>query len=156
MNSKGYGFRRWKILNEPQRHNLNSKSYLAHIKNIGAAIRSVAPNDLIGMHGYWSTEWGEKLLTNGVGFYDFSIMHNYSFKNAYSTNFENIVITDNCYSLGIIAKYNEIMKRPNPNAVQYDTEWELHMGTNAYTGADYNVTNGNIIGTMHRAVRLIY
>lgn len=156
--SKGYGFRRWEISNEPNWQNPANigNRYFIHVTNVAAAIRKVAPDDLIGLHGYWSTEYGEKLMTNAKGHYDFLIMHHYSFVNPHSTNFENIVISDNCNSLSIVSKYNEVIKKVDPKIVQYDTEWGLHKGTNGYVGADYNATNGNIVGVMHRAVRLIY
>ena len=39
---------------------------------------------------------------------------------------------------------------------QYDTEWGMICGTAEGKDADYEDRNANIIGTVHRAVRLIY
>ena len=45
---------------------------------------------------------------------------------------------------------------PNRDVYQYDTEWGMICSTPDGKEADYEDRNANIIGTMHRAVRLIY
>ena len=45
---------------------------------------------------------------------------------------------------------------PNRDVYQYDTEWGMICSTPDGKEADYENRNANIIGTMHRAVRLIY
>lgn len=55
-------------------------------------------------------------------------------------------------------KINALLRAYNGDrpVYQYDTEWGMICSTAEGKDADYEDRNANIIGTMHRAVRLIY
>lgn len=153
--NKGYGFRHWEIGNEVYFPNTTFKSpeqYLKHVLEVSAAIRKVQPNSQIGM----SVDAGENyLLQAAAGHYDFVCPHLYGLvSSAKEARFEEIVLGENhnviqkALSLSaLLAAYN-----PGKHVYIYDSEWGLHTGENA----DRTVRNGNIVGTIFRAVRLLY
>ena len=70
-----------------------------------------------------------------------------------------VVAGENYRTLDRIARTNALLKAYNPGreVTQYDTEWGLHtLATQPGKDATDIATNGNIVGALFRAVRLIY
>ena len=70
--------------------------------------------------------------------------------------FESAVLTDNYKVLNDAIKLNSLLRVYNPgrDVFQYDTEWGA--GGDGPQGVDKENRNANILGTLYRAVRLIY
>jgi hypothetical protein len=161
---RGYGFQRWEISNEPYVGSAKvvfptPDSYAKHFLDVSAAIRAAQPESQIGLsiHGR-GTMWGAYLLQRCAGQYDFVVAHWYCFMNVRRNSFEDIVLRANAETLEEILRTNALMKAYNParDVYQYDTEWGMHSSGPNGERADREVRNGNIMGTLHRAVRLIY
>lgn len=162
--SKGYRFRYWEITNEPYSVPSmfrTSDAYAAHFLEVAAAIRKAAPDAQIGLeinpnYAAWST----RLLALAAGQYDFVAPHYYyHLKGGIdSASFEDIVLGANYAILDVAARINALIKAYNPgrDVYQYDTEWALYSKAKDGREADWEPRNANIIGTLHRAVRLIY
>lgn len=56
----------------------------------------------------------------------------------------------------MMLRMNALLRRYNPGRAvcQYDTEWSLHSNAGGTVAGTWQ--NGNIVGALHRAVRLIY
>jgi hypothetical protein len=70
--------------------------------------------------------------------------------------FESAVLADNYKVLNDALKLDALMRACNPgrDVFQYDTEWGA--GGDGPQGAGNEYRNANILGTLYRAVRLIY
>ncbi len=166
--ARGYRFRYWEIGNEVYMGGAwgSTKSgkafatpddYARHVKAVAAAIRAVQPDALIGLslapeHG----KWGNYLLATAKGSYDFVCPHWYGGGDL--ANFEEITLGENTGKLNAALRLNALLKAYNPgrDVFQYDSEWGLHSMPKDGRAADHEPRNANIIGTMYRAVRLLY
>jgi hypothetical protein len=162
---KGYKFRHWEVANEPYFKATDARAfptaddYLKHVKEVSAAIRNVQPSALIGMSFREdSSAWGNYLLAHAAGHYDFTAAHWYGLMGLKTRQltFESAVLTDNYKTLNDALKLNALMRVYNPgrHVFQYDTEWGA--GGEGPGGSDNENRNANILGTLYRAVRLIY
>jgi hypothetical protein len=162
--ARGYPFRHWEIANEPYvghagRAFSTADSYLEHFLAVGKAIRQVHPDARVGMPiDHRSPAWGNYLLKQAAGHYDFIVAHYYHFVNVTRTPFEDVVLAGNYQILDEILQVNALIRMYNPGreVYQYDTEWGMHSSGPQGERADYVNRNANIFGMMHRAVRLIY
>jgi hypothetical protein len=162
--SRGYRFRYWEVANEPYLGRSGQvftkpDDYVAHVQAVAAAIRQVQPQAQIGLAiAHRSDAWGNYVLKQAAGHYDFVVAHYYNFGSAHGRAFEDIVLSDNYRILDEILKVNALIRAYNPTrpVYQLDTEWGMHCRGPQGEQADYVDRNGNIVGTLHRAVRLIY
>ena len=163
---KGCNFRFWEVANEPYSGMWGSggafptsDAYADHVKAVSAAIRAVQPGAQIGIGIHPDNQkWGNYVLKRAAGSYDFVAGHFYAFGDIHRRKFEASVLTENYRRLDRIARLNALLRAYNPGreVYQYDTEWGMHAGGRNGERADYVDRNANIIGTLHRAVRLIY
>jgi len=162
--ARGYGFRRWEITNEPYVPHKpmafpTPDAYAEHVIAVSKAIRKVHGKALIGMSVLArSHDWGQALIQRTAGHYDWIAPHYYCFVNAYESAFEDVVLTGNFHVLDLLLQTRHILHAHNPGrkVVQYDTEWGLHSRGPDGARAGGARRNGNVYGTVHRAVRLIY
>ena len=162
--ARGHGFRYWEITNEPYVPHVpmafpTPDVYAAHVAAVGKAIRKVHPEARIGMSiNARSHSWGQYLLKKVAGSYDWIAPHYYCFINAYDSRFEDVVLTGNFHVLDVLLRTRQMLREHNPgrDVVQYDTEWGLHSRGPKGERAGHARRNGNVFGTLHRAVRLIY
>jgi hypothetical protein len=166
VKSKGYGFRRWEVGNEVYAVLWGNDTafatpddYVAHLIAVSKAVKGVDPDALIGVSVHSDDmHWGNYVLKQAVGHYDFVVPHYYAGFGAREMPFEDVVLGLNYRTLDRVLQMKALVEAYNPgrDAYQYDTEWGLHsIGENGRR-ADYVDRNANIVGTMHRAVRLIY
>jgi hypothetical protein len=160
---KGYGFRYWEIANEPYLVRPGTAfptpdDYIAHVKAVSAAIRAVHPEGRIGVAISRDQAWGNYVLKQTSGSYDFVVGHYYAVTNIDRRKFEVATLTENYRTLDRILRVNALIRAYNPDreVYQLDTEWGMHSGGPNGERADYVNRNANIWGTLHRAVRLIY
>lgn len=169
-----YGFRFWEIGNEVYSSIWGSTGkafptpddYIQHFIEVSKAIKAVQPEALVGISVPRSHRlWGDAVLEAAAGHYDFASPHFYGgFFNIDKAPFEEVVIDDNHMTLQKIVDMNRLLKDLNPGReiFIYDTEWGLHGlkqsddPTEAPGKADFQPRNGNIMGTVYRAVRLVY
>ena len=162
--ARGYPFRHWEIANEPYvgragRAFSTADSYLEHFLAVSKAIRQVHPDARIGMPiEHRSPAWGNYLLKQAAGHYDFIVPHYYHFANVTRTSFEDVVLGGNYQVLDETLQVNALLRMYNPGrgVYQYDTEWGMHSSGADGQRPDFVNRNGNILGMMHRAVRLIH
>ena len=163
----GYEFCRWEISNEPYssmwgKHGKAFASpdhYIDHVIAVSKAIRAVQPEAKIGIGIHsGSVQWGNYVLKKTAGSYDSVACHNYWGGRIHQLDFETLVITENAKKLEHMLQMNALIKSYNPDGRSYqlDTEWGCHSSGTSGERADYVKRNGNIWGTMHRAVRMIY
>lgn len=162
---KGYGFRMWEVGNEPYAAVWGVKTafptaddYIRHFLEVSDAIRAAHPTGQIGIGiAPDNLRWGNYVLQQAAGHYDFVVAHWYAARNIHRRSFEDIALTDNFQTLDRIQRLNALIKAYNPgrDVYQYDTEWGAHSSGPNGERADYVDRNGNIYGTIHRAVRLI-
>ncbi|MCJ7751982.1 MAG: hypothetical protein MUQ65_12945 [Armatimonadetes bacterium] len=172
--SKGYKFRLWEVCNEPgnvwgapESAAWTAEPYQAHVKAVYPAIKAVQPDALVGIDygvnpfDQWgATQTDVPMLKDLVGYYDFVAPHFYChLQNLDTLPLERITLGGNSWVLNsYVLGTREVLDRYNPGRhIQIlDTEWAMH-GYNSGSGsADSAARNGNIAGTLHRAVRLIY
>lgn len=153
---RGYGFRHWEVSNEPYVHGTaafpEKDSYLRHFVAVSKAIRAVQPDARVGI-----AAGSEELLQLAAGQYDFVVKHHYVFHPSTRTAaFEDVVLGANYAKLDDILRLNAYLRACNPGreVVQYDTEWGLHCDGDR--DAAHNNRNANVMGTLHRAVRLLH
>jgi hypothetical protein len=156
---KGYAFRHWEVSNEPwgKPAFASPDDYVSHLKAVGAAIRQVHPEGQIGVGIHTADlHWGNYILAAGAGHYDFVCGHWYSFINVEKSPLEAVAAGENYRLLDEMLRMNALLRRYNPgrDVCQYDTEWSLH--SSAAGTVPGTPQNGNIVGALHRAVRLIY
>ena len=164
---KGYEFQYWEIANEPEVASRQSgqrgafstsDEYIEHLKAVSKAVRSVQPQAKIGVAISDSPSWGNYILNRAAGYYDFIVNHYYGFIDAYQRRFEIVTLTENFKILDKILRINALIRAYNPgrDAYQLDTEWGLSSYGPNKESSELADRNGNIVGTLHRAVRLIY
>ena len=163
---KGYRFRFWEIANEPYSSLWGQggafptpEDYIRHVREVSAAIRRADTTAQvgIGIHSH-NVKWGNYVLQQAAGCYDFVVAHHYASPRVYEEAFEDVVLTRNSETLDHIVRLNALIAAYNAGreVYQLDTEWGLHASGRAGERADYVDRNANIVGTLHRAVRLIY
>lgn len=153
---RGYGFRYWEVSNEPYAFGTpafpDKDSYLKHFLAVSRAIREIQPQAHVGL-----AAWRDDLLQLAAGQYNFVVKHHYVFHPSTQTAaFEDVVLGANYDKLGEILHLNAYLRACNPgrDVFQYDTEWGLH--SEGTRGATHNNRNANVMGTLHRAVRLLH
>jgi hypothetical protein len=160
---RGYGFRYWEIANEPYLVRPDTAfrtpdGYIAHVKEVSAAIRAADPTAQIGVAISRDQSWGNYVLKETTGCYDFVVAHYYAVSNIHQRKFEAATLTENFRTLDRALRTNALIAAYNPGreVYQLDTEWGMHSGGPNGERADYVNRNANLWGTLHRAVRLIY
>jgi len=166
VKKKGYRFRFWEVANEPYSSLWgkggafsSAEDYMEHFKAVAKAIRAVDPSAQVGVAIHpRNVRWGNLVLRQTAGDYDFVVGHYYSFPRIFQQPFEEVVITENMRTLDLILKIQALIREYNGSrpVYQLDTEWGLHAGGPAGERADYVDRNANIWGVLHRAVRMIY
>lgn len=155
---QGYQFEYFEIVNEPWNPErfASPKQYTDHFLEVSKAVKAKYPELKLGIAVCRNDFklWTDTVLANAKGYYDFVTPHWYSF-TAYTDDFEETVLAENQKVIENIRAVNSLIKRYNgdKNVIQMDTEWGLHCGV-PNAGKDYR--NGNIFGTLYRAVRMIY
>jgi hypothetical protein len=163
---QGYQFHRWEIANEPYASLWGGgqafptpASFIEHFKTVSRAIRAVDPHAEIGVDiDRDNVKWGNYLLKELAGDYDFVAPHYYCGANVRERPFEEIALTENYRMLDLALRNQALIRAYNPgrDVYQYDTEWGMICSAPDGKEADYEGHNANIIGTLHRAVRMIY
>ncbi|MEI8289276.1 MAG: hypothetical protein WCH99_07370 [Verrucomicrobiota bacterium] len=163
---RGYRFHRWEIANEPYssqwgegRAFPTADVFIEHFRAVAQAIRAVDPRAQLGVDIHpTNVKWGNYLLRQLAGEYDFVAPHYYCGANLHQLSFEEIALTENYRMLDRALRIQALMRAYNPgrNVYQFDTEWGMICRTPDGKEADDEPRNANIIGTLHRAVRLIY
>ena len=162
---KAYGFRHWEISNEPYITRPDAafatpEQYIAHVKAVSQAIRTIHPTGQIGVSAHGTDErWSNRVLQGAAGSYDFVAAHHYAFVHqVHKQPFEAVVLGANYHVLEECLKLNALIRHYNPGRTvyQYDTEWGMHCSGQNGERADYQARNANITGVAHRAVRMIY
>lgn len=163
----GYKFHHWEIVNEPYSSDWgNGKAFpspdafIEHFKAVGSAIRAVDPQAQLGLDIYGNNNnvlWGNYLLKQLAGSYDFVAPHYYYWANLKTKPFEEVVLTANYQMLDRILRKQALIRAYNPgrDVYQYDTEWGV-LGHQAGEEEGFAVRTANIMGSLHVAVRLIY
>jgi hypothetical protein len=160
----GYAFRLWEVGNEPYTRKATAfedpAEYARHVQAVSKAVRAVQPEAQIGIGVYTSSQpWGTYLLKEAAGSYDFVVGHYYDSTNPYTDGLEQVTLAANYKMLNHVLRVNATIAHFNRNsqAYQLDTEWGLSSA--ARPGDETparNWRNSNIVGTLHRAVRMIY
>jgi hypothetical protein len=163
---QGYRFHHWEIANEPYSSLWGEgqafptpEAFISHFKAVSDAIRRVDPQAQVGVDIYpEQLRWGNYLLKQLAGHYDFVAPHYYCGADVHQLSFEEITLTENYRVLDRALKIQALLRAYNGSrqAYQYDTEWGMSCSAPGGKAADYEDRNANIIGTVHRAVRLIY
>jgi len=160
---KGYRFRYWEVGNEvyfPETMYKNPQQYIKHVKEVSKAIREVQPDAQIGMSINSSDiQWANLVMKEAAGYYDFVCPHLYGgFGKNDPSKFEQTVIENNHRKLDEAREINYLLKAYNPDRKTYiyDTEWGMHSSADDGGRADCQPRNGNIFGTIYRAIRLLY
>ncbi len=162
----GYKFHHWEIANEPYTslwgHGQafpTADAFSEHFKDVARAIRAVDPQAQLGVDIHpTNVKWGNYLLKQLAGHYDFVAPHYYCGANLHQLPFEEIALTENYRLLDRALRAQALLRAYNPgrDVYLYDTEWGMICHTPGGKVADEEPRNANIIGTLHRAVRLIY
>ncbi len=163
---QGYGFHYWEVANEPSSSLWGHgeafptpEAFISHFKAVSRAIRQADPQAQVGMDiNSEQVRWGNYLLKRLAGDYDFVAPHYYCGANVHKLPFEQLVLTENYRMLDQALRFNALLRSYNGSrpVCQYDTEWGMICSTPEGKDADFEDRNANIIGTLHRAVRLIY
>ncbi len=163
---KGYRFHYWEVANEPYSSLWGHgeafptpEAFISHFKTVSRAIRQADPQAQIGMDiNPEQVRWGNYLLKQLAGDYDFVAPHYYCGADVHKLPFEDLVLVENYRMLDRAMRVKTLLGRYNGRrpVFQYDTEWGMICSTPDGKDADYEDRNANIIGTLHRAVRLIY
>jgi len=162
---KGYGFRLWEVGNEvylrrPKVAFATPDDYAKHMKEVSQAIRQVSSTAQVGLSiDRWGTTWGTNMLGKAAGSYDFVVAHYYiGLDHIAQRRPEVAALTENFRMMDRALQIGALMKAYNPgrNVYQYDTEWGMSASGPNDEDPDYVDRNANIVGTLHRAVRLIY
>jgi hypothetical protein len=166
--AKGYGFRYWEICNEPYVGDprpplFTPDTYADHLVEVSREIRAVHPEGRIGLaidgpDFGGPPPWNNYLLKKAAGSYDFVVPHYYFYVRFDRTRFEDVVLTGNFEILDKAQRVNALLRAYNPgrDVYQYDTEWGPMGRDREGQPPEACSRNSNIVGLLHRAVRLIY
>jgi hypothetical protein len=161
---RGYAFRFWEVCNEPYTRKATAfedpAEYARHVHAVSEAVRAVQHDAQIGIGIYTSSQpWGTYVLKEAAGAYDFVVGHYYASTNPYTNDLQQVTLAANYKMLNHVLRVNATIAHFNPNSQVYqlDTEWGL---SGAAKPGDETPKrywrNANIVGTLHRAVRMIY
>jgi len=173
---RGYGFTLWELGNEPWNKgavpkalfNRDPKEYQRQALNVAKAIRNYDPKlkIVIPVVHELASPWSTGTMKAMAGYYDYVAGHHYGFSRFYRCTFEGMALTENYMILQNIQAMNRVLKQLNPGREvhQWDTEWGMHSKSYDAQGEPkepalkppFCLQNANIMGTLHRAVRLIY
>jgi hypothetical protein len=159
------GFRHWEIGNEVYVSIWNAggkafssaSDYADHVVAVSRAIKEAQPDALVGISVEPShIQWGNAVLRDAAGHYDYVCPHLYGFPKV-DAGFEATVIGNNHERLADALRLQALIRAYNPDrdVFIYDSEWGLHTappGAQAWQAA----RNAGAIGTLYRAVRLLY
>jgi hypothetical protein len=159
------GFRHWEIGNEVYVSIWNAggkafssaSDYAEHVVAVSRAIKEAQPDALVGISVEPShIQWGNAVLRDAAGHYDYVCPHLYGFPKV-DAGFEATVIGNNHERLADAMRLQALIHSYNPNrdVFIYDSEWGLHTaspGAQAWQVA----RNADSVGTLYRAVRLLY
>lgn len=162
---KGYGFKWWEVGNEPYafmwgqgRAYPNADAYIKHVKEVYAAVKRADPSAKVGVSVRMDVaRWGGYVLKHAAGHYDFVVAHYYSYAEVWRTPPEDLIVTENAKILQRVREVQALIDAYNPGRKlpQLDTEWGMHSQGPDDEPPDYVNQNANLIGTLHRAVRMI-
>jgi hypothetical protein len=136
-----------------------AETFIAHFKAVSRAIRAVDPQAQIGVDIHRDdVKWGNYLLKQLAGDYDFVAPHYYCGANLREAAVRRDRAHRELPDAGPGLRTQALLRAYNPgrDVYQYDTEWGMICNAPGGKDADYEGRNANIIGTLHRAVRLIY
>ena len=163
---QGYRFHHWEIANEPYASLWGKggafptpEAFITHFKAVSSTIRQVDPQAQIGMDiDAQNVRWGNFVLQQLAGCYDWVAPHYYCGADVHKLSFEDITLSENYRMLDRALRVQALLRAYNGDrpVYQYDTEWGMISSTADGKDADYEDRNANILGTVHRAVRLIY
>jgi hypothetical protein len=172
--SKGYRFRYWEICNEPwglggpHDDAWTAEGYVEHVKAVYQAVKAVRPELQVGCSAgvgpfnvFGGSQTYDPILANAAGCYDFIAPHFYChLKDLDQIPFERITLGGNAWVLNsYVMKTRELLEKYNPgrHIEILDTEWGMHGYNHGEdVRADDSNRNGNIAGTLHRTIRMIY
>lgn len=165
---QGLGFRHWEVGNEIYvglfgighgKAFPTPDDYVDHAVAVSKAIKEAQPDARIGISIYTAApRWGNYVLHRARGHYDFVCPHFYGFSKVGQKTFEEIVIADNHTRLGDAQKLNALLTAYNPDrdVCIYDSEWGMHSSSLAGGQPWTEPRNANILGTVYRAIRMLY
>jgi len=161
------GIRHWEIGNEVwmsvhgREHGgrafATASDYVSHVIEVSRAVKAIQPDALIGISILADQiQWCDLVLAGAAGHYDFVCPHLYDFSKLDSTSFEGVVIASNHARLVEAQTINAILQACNPgrDVRIYDSEWGLHDDSRMRPWVEPR--HGNQLGTLYRAVRMIY
>lgn len=164
----GLGFRHWEVGNEIYvglfgighgKAFPTPDAYVEHAVAVSKAIKEAQPDARVGISIYDAApRWGNYVLHRARGHYDFVCPHFYGFTKVGQKTFEEIVIADNHTRAGDAHKLNALLAAYNPgrDVCIYDSEWGLHSSSPAGGQPWTEPKNANILGTVYRAIRMLY
>jgi alpha-L-arabinofuranosidase len=129
------------------------------VKVVSAALKAAQPEAQVGLSiAVRNLKWGSYVMRLAAGSYDFVCPHFYAVWQVRGRKFEAVALTENFRVLEEAARLKALLNAYNPgrNVYIYDTEWGMHSAGSNGERADEVTRNGNLWGTMHRAVRMIY
>jgi len=164
---KHYGFHHWEIGNEVYGPALwgskagaaypTPEDYATHVAAVAKTLRAVQPDARIGLSiSDQSLRWGNYLLRIAAGNYDFVCPHLYAGVDL-NKPLETIVMATNQTMLQRAASLNALVSAYNPDrpVTILDTEWALYGTRPGDKEPESDERNRNIVGILHRAVRMI-
>ncbi|HEY4785336.1 MAG TPA: hypothetical protein VIH57_04780, partial [Bacteroidales bacterium] len=164
VKSKGYGFKYWEISNEPQyawgSGLENPVTYAQHVKDCYAAVKAIDSTMIVGCEICRRSWYTDQVLSNINGKADFIAGHWYGITNTDQYSTTDLILAENFKDLDYIAYENQnILSKTGKPIPQIDTEWRL-LADGTVNGVsqtgEWNDKCGNIVGTLHQAVRMIY
>jgi len=164
---KKLGFRLWEITNEPYASAWDKTAYFKiasqyaqHVIVCSKAIRAADPAACVGL-SICSTEpgWGEALMRQAVGFYDFACPHYYAGQTGFGPDmyYESALTT--CWVTFDWTRRDLAALRAANGGKRVPlevTEWAGVGDLKSGVGTDANPSGTNIIGAIHRAIRQVW
>ena len=141
---------------------------MAHVKAVYQAVKAARPELQVGCSAgvgpfnvFGGSQTHDPILANAAGYYDFIAPHFYChLQNLDKLPFERITLGGNAWVLNsYVMKTRELLAKYNPgkNIPILDTEWGMHgYNSGEDVRADDSNRNGNIAGTLHRTIRMLY
>ena len=157
---RGYGFRIWRIKNEIYR-NWSPVEYSTHLKGVVPAIRKNQPNSMIAIAiPEKNRKWTQKIIELTQGKYDILMPHLYANLPTWEYKFEDIIAAQNFKIFSKIIELKSLIAgyqgKGGKRVLIIDGEWGLNSPGKNGEKPLFNPLNGNILGVIHRAYRLVY
>lgn len=157
---KGYRFRIWRIKNEIYKK-WTPEEYSKHLSRIVPTIRRSQPNSLIAIAiPGKKLNWTQKIIKLSQSKYDILMPHLYANLPTWKYKFEDITASQNFKVLSRLIELKTLISKTqnegNKEILIIDGEWGLNSPGKNGERPLFNYRNGNILGTIHRAYRLIY